>query len=312
MRNVVGRVCCTGVSVGLVCAIAWAGAQARLAGTVKDSAGKAIVGAVIIITTDELTGFDKRAETKKDGTFTILLLDATHHYKFRVEAAGYIPYEQPFKVAAGSSDNEFDFVLASEQEVRQKAQDKALDRPGYKELGEANALLQAGNKAAAEAKLEEAVKAVPALGPAWAALAQLAVDRGDQAKALERARKCLELDDESSSCLAIAANAAGALGDAAASQQYMARYQKANPDDPAAIFNEAAAQINQKNDATAKPLLEKCLQADPKFAKCLFEYGMLLFRSGDTAAAKTQLQKYLEVAPEGADAATAKEMINYL
>jgi hypothetical protein len=39
---------------------------------------------------------------------------------------------------------------------------------------------------------------------------------------------------------------------------------------------------------------------------------MLLLRSGDMEGAKAHLEKYLEVAPDGPDAATAQETIKYL
>ena len=39
---------------------------------------------------------------------------------------------------------------------------------------------------------------------------------------------------------------------------------------------------------------------------------MLLLRTGDLEGAKTQLEKYLEVAPDGPDAATASETVKYL
>ena len=66
------------------------------------------------------------------------------------------------------------------------------------------------------------------------------------------------------------------------------------------------------DDGGARPLLEKCLDADPDFPQCNFEYGMLLLRLGDMEGAKAHLEKYLEVAPDGPDAATAQETIKYL
>jgi tetratricopeptide (TPR) repeat protein len=292
--------------------VAWAGSQARLLGTVKDSAGKPIAGAVLTFTTDELKGFEKKVEVGADGSFSTLLLDATRRYTLRIEAPGYVPAEQPLKVAAGSTDNKFAFVLQSEQEARQREQGAALEQPGYKELNAAFALLNEGKKAEAEEQLDAAVKIVPGIAPAWAALAELAFDRGDSTSALERARKCLEIDAESSDCLAVAANAARAQGDTAAHQDYLTRFQRLNPDDPASLFNQAVEFINAANDEQAKPLLEKCLTVDPAFPKCLFEYGMLLLRSGDMAGAKAKLQRYLEVAPTGEDAAAAQETIKYL
>ena len=92
----------------------------------------------------------------------------------------------------------------------------------------------------------------------------------------------------------------------------MKRYQEANPDDPASLFNQAVVFLNAMDDEKAKPLLEQCLDVDPEFPKCLFEYGMVLLRGGDTDGAKAKFEKYLEVAPDGEDAVTASETVKYL
>lgn len=312
MHHVVARVGALGLVVTLGVAVAWAGTQARLVGSVKDTAGKPVAGAVLIFTTDEAAGFEKRVEVKDDGTYTTLLLDATRTYKLRVEAPGFVPHEEPFKVPAGSTDNVRDFVLQTEREVLRSEQDEIMRQPGFKELSEATELLKQGRKAEAEALLVAAVAILPDTASAWSSLAELAYERADHATALERARTCLEVDGEALNCLAVASNAAKALGDEKASQDYLDRYQSLNPDDPAALFNQAAVHINTNDDAQARPLLEKCLQVDPEFPKCLFEYGMLLLRSGDMEGAKAQLQRYLEVDPDGDDAATARETLTYL
>ena len=130
--------------------------------------------------------------------------------------------------------------------------------------------------------------------------------------ALAAARKCLEMNPESTQCLAIAINASGDLGDNTARTEYMARYQKLNPEDPTVLFNEAAVLLNNLDDDGARPLLERCLAANPDFPECNFEYGMLLLRAGDMEGAKKHLQKYLEVAPNGSLAPTAEETIKYL
>jgi len=126
------------------------------------------------------------------------------------------------------------------------------------------------------------------------------------------AGRCVEEDDESIQCLAIAANASQSLGNEEAYNEYMARYQELNPEDPTILYNDAAAFLNKMDDEGARPLLERCLDADPDFPPCNFEYGMLLLRTGDMEGAKSHLEKYLEVAPDGPDAAMAQETIKYL
>ena len=292
-----------------------AGGQARIQGTVTDSKGNPISNAVITITGDlshEVFEFEKIVEVDKKGKFQALILNATKFYIFHVEAEGYQPHKRPFKVGVGSTDNEFEFQLMSIAEATAAGAVSLLEQPGYKELEEAKKLLAAGDAEGARAKFKEAVAAKPDLLPALAGLAELNYESGDIEGALAAARTCLEEDDESVHCLAIAANASQALGDMETHAVYMAQYEVLNPEDPTILFNQAAVFLNKMDDGGARPLLEKCLDADPDFPQCNFEYGMLLLRLGDMEGAKAHLEKYLEVAPDGPDAATAQETIKYL
>jgi tetratricopeptide (TPR) repeat protein len=289
-----------------------AGAQARIRGTVHDSQGNPVDGAVITITSDEVTDYEKVVKADKKGQFKVLILDATRNYIFTVEAPGFQAQQRPFKVAAGSTDNVFDFVLLSIQEAVAAGQAELHQQPGYKELEEAQELLRAGDNEGARAKFAEAVENLPDLLPALAGLAQLEYEAGNHAAALDAAKRCLAQDEESIECLAIAANACQSLGDLEGRAEYLARYEQLNPDDPTILFNSAVKFLNKMDDEGARPMLEKCLEADPNFPECLFEYGMLLLRSGDMEGAKSHLEKYIEVAPSGPDVATAQETIKYL
>jgi len=293
-------------------AMVFAGAQARVEGHVTDSQGNPIPGAEITITSPEVSTFKMVVNGDKKGVFKFLLLDATRNYLFHVEAEGYQAQERPFKVAAGSTDTVFEFTLNTVQEAAAAGAVSLLEQPGYKEMAEGRKLYEAGDKTAALAKFKEAVAAKPDLIQALTAIAELSYDAGDYQGAIEAADLCLEQDDESIDCLALAANAAQGLGDEEAYAGYMARYEEANPEDPTVLYNAAAGYLNKLDDDGARPLLERCLEADPDFPQCNFEYGMLLLRTGDMEGAKIHLEKYLEVAPDAPDAATAQETIKYL
>jgi Flp pilus assembly protein TadD len=292
--------------------LVYAGAQARIEGSVTDTKGNPIPGAVITITTAEMPSFSKVIKVDKKGLFKTLILDATRHYEFSVEAEGYQGQKRPFKVAAGSTDNSFEFQLLSVAEATAAGKMDLLQQPGYKEFEEGKKLFEAGDMEGARTKFREAVEARPDLLQALGALAELNYQAGDMEGALEMAGRCLDEDDESVQCLAIAANASQALGHEEEYSEYIARYQELNPEDPTVLYNDAAMYLNKMDDEGARPLLERCLEADPEFPECNFEYGMLLLRTGDMEGAKTHLEKYLEVAPDGADAATAQETIKYL
>ena len=292
--------------------MALAGVQARVSGKVVDQSGKPIATAVLTITSPEVTDYKKVLQVKADGSYRVLILDATRKYLFHVEAPGFQAQEMPVKVPPGSGDNVFNFTLKTQQQLEQAAQQKVMEQPGFKQFAEAKKLLEQGDKAAARAKFKEAVAAKPDLVQAWGALANLAFGAGDYQEALQDAKKCLDLDDETVECLAVAANSCRALGDTKAEQKYIARYKELNPNDPATLFDEAAQYLNKMDDQHARPILEKCLTADPNYGPCIFQYGMLLLRSGDMAGAKKQLQHYLEVAPNGKQAATVKQTLKYL
>jgi len=289
-----------------------AGAQARIEGTVTDTKGNPIPGAVITITSVEVATYKKVVKVDKKGQFKILILDATRYYSFQVDAEGYQSQTRPFKVGAGSTDNHFEFQLFSIAEATAAGKIDFLEQPGYKEFEEGKKLFEAGDMEGARAKFREAVTAKPDLLQALAALAELNYQAGDMAGALEMAGRCLEEDDESVQCLAIAANSSQSLGDEEAFNAYMVRYQELNPDDPTILYNDAAIFLNKMDDDGARPLLEQCLDVDPEFPPCNFEYGMLLLRTGDMEGAKAHLEKYLEVAPDGPEAAMAQETIKYL
>jgi len=292
--------------------IVHAGTQAKIEGRVMDLAGTPIAAATVTITTVEVSTFQKVITTDEDGEFQTLILDATRGYNFLIEADGFQPVKSPFKVGAGSTDNFFEFNLQSDDQAAAARGIRQLEQPGYKELEEAKELMAAGDTVAARAKFEEAIAARQDLLEAYVRLSELAYDMGDMEGALTAARGCLDEAPESIQCLAIAVNASGELGDEATRSEYLARYQKLNPDDPTVLFNEAAVFLNNLDDEGARPLLERCLAAAPGFPECNFEYGMLLLRSGDMEGAKTHLQKYLEVAPAGPLASTAEETIKYL
>ena len=292
--------------------LAKAGPQARVSGTVVTTEGEPISGATITITCELLPKYNKVLVTKEDGEFKVLLLDATYTYLFTTTAPGFIDYNEEIKVAVGSMDNAFTFEMSTPGQRAEAHKQEVLEQPGYKEFGEAQDLLEEGKTEEARARLEDSLEVLPDFLEALEALAGIDFDSGDNELALASAKRCLEEDDESLRCLAIASNAAAALGEEEAQAAYLAQYQALNPDDPATLFNQAAAFLNKMDDENARPLLEECLAVDPGFAKCLFEYGMLLLRTGDLEGAKAQLEKYLEVAPEGADAATASETVKYL
>ena len=157
-------------------------------------------------------------------------------------------------------------------------------------------------------KFKEVVKAKPEMIAAWEALARADLRSKDYAGSIEAANKALELAPDEDDMYAILYEAYTATGNKAKA----AEAKKKLPADASSIFNDAVKLLNAGKDAEAEPLLKQSIQANDKFGQAYYELGMVYVRMGKMAEAKKNLTKYLEIEPNGKDAATAKESLKYL
>ncbi len=296
---------------------AFAGAEARLTGKILDAATKQpVADAAVKVEAVEGKTVKLDAKVKKDSTFALFLLDSTIKYKYTITAPGYDTYEEVIKLKIGENASR-DFMLykagtspggaAPAGGGTVKAAPPAAD-PAVVAYNEGAALANAGDLDGAIKKFEAAVAAKPNLTAGWIALAKTQNKQKNYAKAIEAANKVLEVDDTDTDMLSILATAYAATGDKAKAAAAQAKL----PKNAGALFNEAAKLINAGKDGDAEKLLKQAVDADGSFAQAHYELGMIYVRGGKSADAKAELQKYLELDPNGRDAATAKEMLGYL
>ena len=291
---------------------AFALGEARMQGKITDAAThKPIPNAQIII--DAVSGHNVHNEFKgdKDGVYRFLILDGTIPYKFTIKAEGYAPFEFTLKPTLGEvNTRDVQLVAGSGNAPAAGATPAAAAKanPAVAAYNEGAALANEGKLPEAIAKIEEAVAAKPDLTAGFEALAKLYLRTKNYDKAIDRANKALEIDNDNQDMFTVLAESYTAKGD----KTKAAEYRKKLPADAATLFNEAARLINSGKDGEAEPLLKGAIGANDKFAQAYYELGMLYVRSQKNADAKANLQKYLELEPNGKDAATAKEMLNYV
>ena len=290
---------------------AFAVGQARITGKVLDAATKKpIENAEITVKAVEGKTFNEKFKAKKDGAYAIFLLDGTLRYEFTWSAPGYRSYSETMKLSLGEP-NVREIVLtqagATTAVASVPASEIKID-PSVAAFNEGATLANAGSNAEAAAKFEEAIKARPDLMNAWQALAKVSVRAKNYDRAIEAANKALEADSEDTDMVAVLYEAYTAKGDKAKASEFKKRL----PANAGSLFNDAARAINAGKDGDAEPLLKQAITADANFAPAYYELGMLYVRSGKNADAKQALTKYLELEPNGRDAATAKEMLNYV
>ena len=286
--------------------------EARMQGKITDAAThKPIPNAVVIL--DAVSGHKVHNEVhaQKDGSYRFLILDGTLTYKFTYKAEGYAPVEYTFKPSL-TEINTKDVTMAPGSApggaVAGAAPAAPKANPAVAAYNEGAELANAGKLPEAIAKLEEAVAAKPDLTAGYEALAKLYIRSKNYDKAIDRANKALEIDTDNQDMFSVLADSYTAKGD----KTKAAEYRKKLPADASSLFNEAARLINASKDAEAEPLLKSAIAANDKFAQAYYELGMIYVRTQKNADAKTNLQKYLELEPAGKDAATAKEMLNYV
>ena len=306
------------LALGLLALMAIAGnafgqAQARITGKVTDAATHApIENATIHVEAVSGKTFKEDFKTKKDGTYAIFLLDGTIKYKFTWSAPGYAPYTEDMKLQIAGAPNNKDVQLAAGTVAPSgggatKAQEAKGD-PAVEAFNEGAKLANAGDIPGAIKKITEAVTLKPDLIAGWEALANLEARNKNYKAVIEDAKKALALADDETEMWQLLYEAYTATGDKAAA----AEAKKKLPANAGSLFNDAAKLINAGKDAEAEPLLKQAIAADPKFAQAYYELGILYVRLQKNADAKANLEKYLEIEPNGKDAATAKEMLQYV
>jgi tetratricopeptide (TPR) repeat protein len=291
------------------------GSQCRLQGMVTDSTGAPIDSASVTITTPNMTSFKLNLKSDAKGRYTTIIQDCTMPYHVRFEKEGFAPQEGDKKIPIGEQAT-LDMKLTKTSELQAKAQAAAPKAsPNEEAVLAFNAgveALQGGDKAAAEAKFQEAVKKNPDLPNGWQVLTQLAYEKKDWPHVLEYGQKATDLDPSMSNLYGMMAEAAKQTGDKKAAAEWTSRYSEANPDSPEILFNKGIDAYNKGKMKDAEASLTKAVAAKPDFANAVFWLGMAEFNQNKKSEAKEHLTKYLELDPNGKEAGTAKEILPLL
>jgi len=294
----------------------YAGAQCRVSGVVTNPAGEKLADVAVTITTPNLTSFNMAAKTDGKGVYGTLLPDCTMPYHFKFEKEGYLAFELDKKIPIGEIVT-LNAKLTSKTEAQAKAAAAAAPQMSTNEkavmaFNAGVEAMQAGDKAGAETKFLDAVKQNPDLPAGWQALAQMAYEKQDWAKAIEYGRKATDLDPSLTELYRMMADAAGKSGDKKSAAEFQALWAEANPDSPEILYNKGIDAYNKGKMKDAESILTKAVEAKPDFANAHFWLGMACFNQNKKAPAKEHLAKYLELDPSGKEAGTAKEILPLL
>ncbi len=160
------------------------------------------------------------------------------------------------------------------------------------------------------------------LGDAYGGAAKTKTGADQQAmldKGIESYKKAIELKPDDA---AYHNNYALILAQEKKSDEALVELTKAAQLDPPSAgkyyFNGGAVLVNLGQNDAAGAMFKKAIEADPEYAEAHYQYGLSLYAKATTApdgkivppdGTKEEFQKYLELAPTGPNAETAKAML---
>jgi len=294
----------------IAAANAFALGEARIQGKVVDAqTKKPIPNATIKLEATSGHTVKQEYKTDKNGEYRFLVLDGTLTYNFTWSADGYQPVMEKMKLHLGDINTKnVELIPGAVAAAPAAGAAVAKSDPAVDAYNEGAALANDGKNDEAIAKMEEAASKKADFTAAYQALAHLYLRTKNYPKAIESANKVIGIAGDDEEMFAVLADAYTATKQ----NDKAAEYRKKLPADANALFNEAARLINEGKDNQAEPLLKQAITANDKMGVAYYELGMLYVRAQKNAEAKANLQKYLEVDPNGKDAATAKEMLKYV
>ena len=227
-------------------------------------------------------------------------------------------------IALGSTD---DSVLLARWQAYRNLKDEVKAAAALKDLekigrrteeakkihNEAVALLKAGDNAGAFAKFQEALNADPNLQPSLLGLATAGLKIGRNAEAATAAETILKSDPKNEKAIRLRYNACLALGDKARLSDALLGLAPIEPKIARiGLWNLASEAYGANDMDLAKAGYAKVVEVDPNFAPAYYWLGLINVGKGKNAEAKSNLERFVQLAPNDPEANSAREMIKYL
>ncbi len=177
---------------------------------------------------------------------------------------------------------------------------------------EAIDVYRAGDRARARALLEEAVTVDPTLVPPHVFLGAICREDGDIECARREVDAVLALEPDNALAVRLAYDLAVARGDDEVEIQYAAKLAEVDPEYAGEeLFKRGVEHYDAGLYDEAIELMGLVLQVRPDDPKAVFILGMAFFNKGDSEAARANLERFVELAPDDPDAAIARELLSY-
>ncbi len=282
--------------------------QAKILGVVLDEeTGQPIEGVTVTVYFKEAdTSVSPSPVTDKDGKWKALFIRGGM-WSLDFQKPGYLPQKLSHRVVFEMG------VKVPEIEVRlKKMQGVVVKSEVSKDLEKGDALYN-------EKKYPEAIAAYESILAKNPDLHFIRKNIGDGYFAMQNYEKALESylqvnekqPDRGDVLLAIA-NSYNNWGKPDQAMEWYTKVPVSGIRDINSAFNTGVVFANSGNQADALKYFQKSVEIDPQFADGYYQLGLCQVAVGATPEAVAALNKFIELAPDSADAPTAKAIIETL
>ena len=294
------------LGAGSLSAQDWKG-KARVEGRVSNEKGEPIAGATVQL---RRYGNGPDVKTDKKGRWAYLGL-AGGPWDVDVVAPGY----QSRKVSVRLS--EIDRLPPMQMSLEPVPQAVAAPPPVPKDtsaeilaaIERGNELLAQKNFTGARAEYEKALAALPDNAVILRGIAQTWYGDKKIDEAIATLKRVVELDPADTTAPLLLANLLLEKGNLEEAKAVLAKLPPDSIKDPGVYVNFGVLLLNQKKPSEAWGYFDQAVRVAPADAESYFYRGLTAVQLKKKTEAKADLEKYLELAPDGAQAADAKELL---
>ena len=276
----------------------------RVGGKVVDEAGKPVAGVVVKA---ELPRAGNRGPDSKSNARGEWALGgiAAGEWNLDFSKEGYETHRLSVTVMEASRIPPMSIVLK-----------KAAVDPNVEineKLTQAAALMNSKQFAAARAIYDELASKYPEVKEIRPLIARSHYGEGNKAAAIEHLRKALADDAENVEVKILLASTLMEQGPAEEARQILVSIDDAKVTDPAVFLNAGIALLNDQKTAEALPWFDRAVTRFPADALGYYYRGISQLSLGKNAEAKSDLEKFVSIAPADApELATAKKILETL
>lgn len=292
----------------------WRGGKARAEGTVKGANGEPIADATVALRWGESGHGGPDVKTDKKGKWAIMGL-ASGEWNIDFTAPGYLTKKITVSLSQGERLPPIEVQLEPQPQAQAESHEEI--RVGGKKISaETSDAIERANAAFSEKRFAEArenyIKALAELPDNEPMIMRIAAaydGEGNRPEALRYARMAVEKNpDDTFGWLLIAAIELQ-NGNLDAGKAALAKIPPEKVTQPDVYMNMGIVLYNKKKPAESEAAFDRALALKPDLADGYYYRGLARLQQNHKAEAKADFLKYLELAPDGGESKTVKELL---